>query len=480
MSLKHIPPSLSRRGGALLVLFSLTWHPAHSADLLDIYRLAQHNDSSFEAARYALQATQEKVPQARAGLLPAVSASGSSNYTQSSAAYGGTSPVDRDVRAWTWNVQLTQPLIRLQNIFAYSESQAIVKEATAQFAQAEQALILRVTQAYFDVVVAQESIAVAQAQVQAMQAQLAQAKRGFETGTHAITDMHEAQSRHALATAQLVAARNELANKQAELEKIIGQDIGMLNTLQPAVVIPKPQPNDPHTWIAQARERNPAILAQHFAVKAAEAEVSRNRAEHLPTLDLTASHGKNYSSGTTINPTNYATSASQQQLGVQLTIPLFSGGAINSRISEAIASRHKSQAELEAARRQAAADARQAYAGIENGLAQIEALQSAVESSQSAVKGNQVGFAVGIRMNIDVLNAEQQLYAAQRDLAKARYDTLLQGLKLKAAAGTLSEDDVLTVNALLGSVHETVEKLTPVTVNPILLKVQTQLISNLH
>ncbi|BBP04397.1 outer membrane protein [Sulfuriferula plumbiphila] len=451
MSPKHISSSLSRRGEALLVLFSLAWHPAHSADLLDIYRLAWHNDPSFEAARYVLQAAQEKVPQARASLLPAVSASGSRNYTQSSAAYGGTPPVDRDVRAWTWNVQLTQPLIRLQNIFAYSESQAIVKQATAQFAQAEQALILRVTQAYFDVVVAQESIAVAQAQVQAMQAQLAQAIRGFETGTHAVTDMHEARARHALAIAQQVSARNGLSNKQAELEKIIGQDIGVLNTLQPAVVIPKPQPNDAQTWIALARERNPAVLAQQSAVQAAEAKVSRNRAEHLPTLDLTASHGKNHSSGTTLNPTNYATSASQQQLGVQLTLPLFSGAATSSRISEAIASRCKSQAELEAARRQAATDARQAYAGIENGLAQIEALQSAVKSSQSAVKGNQAGFGVGIRMNIDVLNAEQQLYSAQRDLAKARYDTLLQGLKLKAAAGALSEDDVLTVNALLGS-----------------------------
>lgn len=451
MSPKHIPSSLTRRGGALLVLSSLAWHPAHSADLLDIYRLARHNDPSFEAARYVLQAAQEKVPQARASLLPAVSAGGSRNYTQSSAAYGGTPPVGRDVHAWTWNVQLTQPLIRLQNIFAYNESQAIVKQATAQFAQAEQALILRVTQAYFDVVVAQESIAVAQAQMQAMQAQLAQAIRGFETGTHAVTDMHEARARHALAIAQRVSARNGLANKQAELEKIIGQDIGVLNTLQPAVVIPKPQPSDPQTWIAQARERNPAVLAQQSAVQAAEAEVSRNRAEHLPTLDLSASHGKNYSSGTTLNPTNYATSASQQQLGVQLTIPLFSGGATSSRISEAIASRRKSQAELEAARRQAATDARQAYAGIENGLAQIEALQSAVKSSQSAVKGNQAGFGVGIRMNIDVLNAEQQLYSAQRDLAKARYDTLLQGLKLKAAAGALSEDDVLTVNALLGS-----------------------------
>lgn len=162
-----------------------------------------------------------------------------------------------------------------------------------------------------------------------------------------------------------------------------------------------------------------------------------------------ASYGQNYSSGSLTTPADFATRANPRQLGVQLTMPFFAGGATNSRVTEAIAGKNKAAAELEAARRQAGTDAKQAYSAIVNGLAQIEALESAVESSKSAVKGNQIGYQLGIHMNIDVLNAEQQLYAAQRDLVKARYDTLLQGLKLKAAAGGLTESDVLVVNGLL-------------------------------
>jgi outer membrane protein len=418
-----------------------------------MYRLAQHNDPGFEAARYTLEAAREKIPQARAGLLPSVNVNGADNKTRASSAFGDTAPVDRDVRSWTWTLQMTQPLIRLQNVYAFRESESLVEQAVAQYAQAEQDVILRVVQAYFGVVVAQESIAVAQAQVQAMREQPAQAKRGFETGTHAVTDVDEAKSRLALSTSQLVAARNDLESKRADLEKVVGQPTGLLSVLHPAVVIPKPQPGDPQAWIDQSRESNPVVRAQQSALKAAQAEVSRNRAEHMPTLDFTASYGKNHSSGSTINPVDYATTAESQQTGLQLTIPIFSGGAASSRVAEAIANGRRAQAELEAARRQAGTDARQSFAGIENGLAQIEALEAAVDSSQSAVKGSHVGFGLGIRMNIDVLNAEQQFYSAQRDLAKARYDTLFQGFKLKSAAGALSEDDVLSVNALLGAVQ---------------------------
>lgn len=441
----------SRPGGRwlLFAVLVITGQPVQGADLLSVYRLAQRNDPVFEAARYTLQAAREKIPQARAGLLPSVSVNGASNYTQVSSTFGDASPVQRGVRAWTWTLQLSQPLLRMQNVYAYAESRFIVAQAAAQFVQAEQDLILRVTQAYFDVVVAQENIVVAQAQMQAVQEQLKQAKGGFEKGTHAITDVHEAQSRLALATSQWVAARNELANKQAALTKVVGQEPGPLSVLEPAVVIPKPQPDNLQAWINRARERNPAVQARQSAVEAARIEVRRSRAEYLPTLDLTASYGKNYASGSTVYPVDYATRADQRQASVQLSMPIFSGGATRSRVTEATANEYRAWAELEAVRRQVAGDVQQAYTGIENGLAQIEALQAAVESSQSAVKGNRVGFGLGIRTNIDVLNAEQQFYTVQRDLAKARYDTLLQGIRLKAEAGVLTEDDVLTINTLL-------------------------------
>ena len=436
----------------VLVLSSISLS-VHAEDLLEIYRLAQGNDPTFEAARYAFEAAQEKIPQARAGLFPVLNLNGNDNATHASSQFTNqfTSPtlVNRDVHAWTWTLQLTQPLIRMQNVYAYRESNSLVDQARAQYSQAEQDLILRVTQAYFDVLVAQETIEVADAQVKSTGEQLALAQRGFEAGTNSITDTHEAKSRSDLARAQRIAAQNELEAKHAELEKLVGQPSIKLAALQPEVVIPKPEPDDVKSWAKQARENNPAVLAPKAAVNAAEAEISKNRAEYSPTLDLTASYGNNYSSGNISNPSDYETRVNSGQLGVQLNIPIYEGGSTNSRVAEAIANKNKAAAELEISRRQSGTDARQAYAAIVNGLAQIEALESAVESSKSAVNGNQIGYKLGIHMNIDVLNAEQQLYTAQRDLLKARYDTLFQGFKLKAAAGVLTESDVLEISGLL-------------------------------
>ena len=433
-------------GALLAASISLS---AHAADLLEIYRLAQRNDPTLDAARYALEAAQEKIPQARAGLLPVVAVNGNDNNTYAMNTFSNTPAVNRDVHAWNWTLQLTQPLLRAQNIFALMGSKALVEQAIAQYAQAEQDMILRVAQAYFDVLVARENIEVAEGQLRAAKEQLDLAKRGFETGINAITDVHDTRSRVDLAHSQRVAAQNELDSRRAELEKIVGIEPDELAALLYAVVIPKPQPDDPQAWIAQARENNPAVRAPQAALLAAEDEVRKNRADYLPTVDFVASYGKNYSSGSTTMPTDFSTRGKSGQAGVQLTVPIFSGLATGSRVTEATANKNKIAAELEIARRQAGTDARQAYSAIVNGLSRIAALQSAVESSQSAVRGSQAGYRLGIKVVIDVLNAEQQLYTAQRDLVKARYDTLFQGLKLRATAGVLTEEDVVAVNALL-------------------------------
>jgi len=432
-----------------VLMAALVYLPAQGANLLDIYRLAQNNDPTFRAARYTLAAAREKIPQARAGLLPKLSVNGNKNRTRATSTFTDTPTVRRSVDAWTWTVQLTQPLFRMQNVFAYKESKFQVRQARAQFARAEQTLILRVARAYFGVVAARETISAAKAQLQATRAQWAQAKRGFRDGTHAITDVYEAQSRRELAHSQLVSARDALETQRAGLEKIIGPIPSPLDRLRPAVIVPQPQPDIPRPWVAQAQENNPAVQAQRAALAAAEAEVSKNRAAHLPTLDWSVSYGKNNTSGNIANPTDYATRSKSIQTGLRLNIPIYAGGAMNSRIAEAMANAYKAQAQLEAARRQAGADARQAYAGIENGLSKVKALDSAVTSSQSAVKGNRIGFKLGIRMNINVLNAEKQLYTARRDLAKARYDTLFQGLKLKAAAGILTASDLQALDRFL-------------------------------
>jgi outer membrane protein len=422
---------------------------AQGTDLLEIYRLALYNDPTFEAARHGYEAAQEKSPQARAGNLPTVNLTGNQNFTGANSSFNGASPVDRGVYAWTWTLQLTQPIMRPQNVIAYSESEALVEAAQAEFAQAQQDVILRVAQAYFDALIAQESVATAEAQLRAMEEQGVAAKRGYELGTMSITDFHESRSKAGLARSQLIAAQNELENKRTELEKLTGQPHDSLAALKPAVVSPKPEPDNVKTWVEQAKDNNPAVRAQILSLKAAGYTVAKARSENVWTLDFVASYGSNYSSGSVAVPNGYETRIKSNMAGVQFTMPIFAGGLNSSHMRETIANRDKLSSQLEEARRKAGAEAKQAYNGIVNSLAQTEALQSAVESGESSVKGNQAGYKLGIRINSDVLNAQQQLFVSRRDLVKVRYDTLFQGLRLKAAAGVLTEGDIETINGML-------------------------------
>lgn len=437
------------RHGVTAVILSAISFPTHAADLLDMYQLALRNDPTFEVARYTLKAAQQKYPQALAGFLPSVNANGVNNLTRAQNEYSNATPIDRSVHAWNWTLQLTQPLIRLQNLYAYDEAKVAVEQAQAQFNLAQQDIILHTTQAYFEVLASRESIKVAEAEISATQEQLDLAKRGFEKGVVAITDVHDGQSRLDLARSHLVVAQSELDSKTAELGKIVDEVPEQLAALNPTVTIPSPQPNQQQPWVTQARDNHPAVRAAQAGLLVAETSVDKTRAEHLPTLDLVASLGENYSTGSTVIPTDYASRGHTRQIGIQFNAPLFAGGATYSRVSEAIANKYKAGAELEVARRQAITDARLAFTGVVNGLSQITALSSTVESTQSAIEGNRAGYKLGIYSNINVLNAEQQYYTAKRDLIKARYETLLQALKLKAAAGILSEDDLLNTNALL-------------------------------
>lgn len=433
---------------ALLLLASFSTM-VQGVDLLEAYRLAQHNDPTFEAARHGYETVQEKSPQARAGNLPTVNLTGNENHTGAYSSFNGDPRIYRGIDAWTWTLQLTQPIMRPQNVIAYDESEALVEAARAEFDQAQQDMMLRVAQAYFDALIAQESVAAAEAQLRAMEEQGIAAKRGYELGTMSITDFHEARSKAELARSQLIAAQNEQENRRTELERFTGQSHDTLAALKPAMMLLKPEPDNVKTWIEQAKDNNPAVRAQILSLKAAGYTVAKARAGNVWTLDFVASYGSNYSSGSAAVPNGYETRIKSHTAGLQFSMPIFAGGLNSSHIREAMANQDKLGAQLEEARRKAGAEAKQAYAGVVNGMAQTEALQSAVESGESSVKGNQAGYKLGIRINSDVLNAQQQLYASRRDLIKARYDTLLQGLKLKAAAGVLTEADVVAINGML-------------------------------
>jgi len=425
---------------------------AQAANLMQIYQEALANDPEFASARAAQLAGEERAPQGRAGLLPAIGVNGSYGRTEANANVPSVpQTLNAGSRTNTYTVSLAQPLLRWANWEAYQQGKLLTAVSEAQFAQAQQDLIVRVAQAYFDVLTAQDALASVQAQKVAITEQLASAKRNFEVGTATITDSQEAQARYDLAEAQEFAAQNDLEIRRAALQQIIGHPAGDLATLRPGLLLPKPEPARMEPWVDSAENRNYGVMAQQLSLEVATREISRNRAGHYPTLDLVASRTHTNQIGTALTGLPSGGTVNNSNIGVQWNIPLFSGFAVTSKVREAIALQERARADLENARRTAAQAARQAFLGVNSGLAQVRALQAAEISSQSALESNRLGYQVGVRINIDVLNAQQQLYATRRDLARARYDTLVNGLRLKAAAGTLREEDLAQVNTLLQS-----------------------------
>jgi len=435
-----------------LVATPLLASPLWAADLLQVYREAQNNDATFAAARSTLEAGRERTPQARAGLLPTLSLSGNSLWNKNDLYLrDGTLPPTLNANprfnSNGYTLTLSQPLFRWQNWVAYDQSKFQVAQAEANFVQAGQDLILRVAQAYFDVLYAQESLKAVQANKKSIEQQLESVKRNFEVGTSTIVDAQEAQARFDLAVAQEIAAESDLEVRQRTLQAIIGKEPGPLAPFRRGAEISSPQPADMKQWAAAAEKDNINVQIQLAAVEIATREVDRQRAGHYPTLDLVANKGTSVALSTIGGQleTNF------ENVGVQLNLPIFQGGAVVSRQSEASANRAAAESTLEQTRRNAALQARQHYLGATNGLAQVRALRAALISSQSSLESNRLGFEVGVRINIDVLNADNQVYVTRRDLAKAVLDTLMSQLRLKAAVGTLSEEDVVAANALLDS-----------------------------
>lgn len=426
--------------------FSLS---GYGADFFEVYQSALQNDATLAVARHGLEATQERVPQALAGNLPAVNLTANRNFTDARASFNNAKPTNQGVFAWGWNLQMTMPLVRPQNVIASLESGALVDAAEFEYAGAYQDLVLRIAQAYFDALVAQETAKAAEAQMLAMQEQQVVARRGYELGTMSIIDSQDAKSKAEQARAQFLNAQNEIENRLAVLERYTGKAVADLAELNPISILPNPDPMDRRNWIEKAKDENLAVQSLQASLQSAGYTLSKSRASNMWTLDFVVSTSTNYSSGSVSVPNGFESRVNSKVAGFQFAMPIFEGGMNSSKIRESLANRDKLAAQLEETRRKAGADARQAYADVLNGLTQIEALQSAVESGESAVKGNQAGYKRGVRINSDVLNAQQQLFFAKRDLVKARYDTLLAGLKLKASVGDLTEADVMGINQLL-------------------------------
>ncbi len=424
-----------------LVLAVALAYPAHAANLSDVYRDAQAYDAQYAAARAARAAGREKAEQGRAGLLPQIDLSGnvSRNHVDSSLPGG-----DVDFTGNGASINAVQPLFRKQNWVAFEQAKNQTRIAEMQFELAEQDLILRVAQAYFDVLQSQDNIAFIEAQKAAIAEQLAAAKRNFEVGTATITDTHEAQARYDLAVAQEIAERNTLNIRLRALEKLIGKPAGALDALiEPARL--KAEAGGIDEWAERAAKGNLQAEIQRIGKAIADQEVERNRAGHYPTLDAVAGYSVN-------NNQNLGTLQADMRtasIGLQLNLPIYQGGLTSSRVREAVANQEKARQDLEAAARDAGLSARQAYLNVESGVARVRALEQALVSSRAQLDSTKLGLSVGVRTNLDVLNAEQQVLSARRDLAGARYAWLLAGLALKAAVGTLAPLDLDEVDQYL-------------------------------
>jgi outer membrane protein len=339
-----------------------------------------------------------------------------------------------------------QPLFRQQNWLVYTESELQAAQAELQLKIAEQDLILRVAQAYFDVLIAQDSVGLVGAQKTAISEQHEQAKRNFEVGSATITDTLEAQARYDLTGAQEIAAQNNLEIKRSALQQLINATPGELAPLGKELKLEAPQPADMQKWVDDAQLNNLQLAIAHAGADIAEKEVARNRGGHYPTVDLVANYTQNNANGSSFGVGSDTTNKS---IGVQLNMPLFQGGVVNSKWREAEANRERARQELENARRNVAQQARQAYLGVVSGVAQVQALQQALTSSESVLEASKLGQEVGVRTNLDVLNAQQQLFSTRRDLYQAQYDYLLSQLRLKQAVGSLGEEDLSKVNQTL-------------------------------
>jgi outer membrane protein len=434
----------------LMLALAFAALPAQAEDLLQVYRDAKAYDAKYAAARQALQAGLEKLPQGRALLLPAVNLTANTVNSNLTLSPYGPTPVPagaRDFSTRGYQLNLSQPIFRAQNWAQYDQAEQQVRQSEAVFGQASQDLILRVTQAYVDVLAAQDNLALVNAQKAAISEQLAQAKRNFEVGTATITDTHEAQSRFDLTTAQGIVAQNTVDTQIRQLQQITGKLYGRLKPVRADVKLSPPNPNNMQSWVEMAEKQGYPVVIQDASTQIASLQTKFARAGHYPTLDLVGTYGQTNQTGTSLSA--FSSQANLGTIGLQLALPIYQGGAISSREREAAANFEKSKQDLEDARRTAALSAQSNYLLVINGIATVGALEQALVSSQSSLDSNKLGYEVGVRINIDVLNAQQQVFSTRRDLLQARYGTIMNHFRLKAAAGSLREDDLEIANRAL-------------------------------
>ena len=417
---------------------------AQAQTLLQLYDAAHAYDATYLSARALAESVPYRVEQVEALLRPSASLVTSGARVETDPAIGG----NYGSNSRSVSLSGRQPLFNRANEATVKQAERSLETARADLETAEQDLILRVSQAYFDVLAAQDTLATTRTAKAAISEQLASAKRNFEVGTATITDTREAQARYDLATAQEIAAENDLVTRRIALDQLVGRASVQPKPLVAPVTLPALTPENVDTWVQQAEAQHPAIRRAQVGLEVARLETAKARAAALPTVDAVASVSRARGAiGGTFGAAEGTNSSAS--LGVQLNLPLYTGGSIQNRVKETLVLEERAREDLEAARRAVTQATRQAFYSLQSQAAQVRALEAAESSSQLALEATQLGYRVGVRVNLDVLNAQTQLYQTRRDLARARYDVLVGNLRLRQAAGQVSAADVAAIDRLL-------------------------------
>jgi outer membrane protein len=452
---------MTRRPIAFALAMFLLPSGVHAEDLLQSYELARNSDPQLAAAESGRLASREGAVQARASLLPQIngeaSYSRSNSQSEGSQAIGGqlfTNDSENDSAGREYGLNLRQMVYDHSNITRLRSQNALAEASDFQLESAGDSLITRTSAAYFNVLVAMETLTAAEAQETALKKQFDFADKRLEVGLAPITDVHEARAQYDRARANTIVNRNALEDAYRALEEITGRDVRTLKALPQNFQPELPSALDGEGWVQAALDNNPALKAKEFQFQSAEANVDTARAAHYPTLYLGANYGRTRSDGDQTNRlantvADFENESASRSIGLTLSVPIFSGGATQSQVRQAIAQRDVTGDELEQQKRALVRNTRNAYRALVAGISEVEARKAAVFSARSAYEASQVGLEVGTRTVLDVLNNQQTLFNAEREYALSRYNFLQNRLQLEQAAGTLDIDDLQDVNRLL-------------------------------
>jgi outer membrane protein len=437
------------RNSVLLVLICLSFliqSPVIANDLVDAYSLARESDPTYQAAIAEYRATLETKPQARSQLLPTInfSADGATNEQEidTESPFGDSGKIDFE--SYSYSLDLNQPVFRYDRFLALKQADSEIKGAQARLDAAEQDLMIRISERYFDVLAALDDLKFANAEKKALKRQLEQAEQRFEVGLIAITDVQEARAGYDRSVATQIVAVNNVANTREALREVTGEYIELLAPLGKEMPLVSPQPEDIEEWTRRSQEQNLQVEASRQDLEVARQNIKIEKSGHLPTVDLFASRGFNSSGGRF-----GTTDIDDTVVGLELNMPLFQGGLVTSRTREAHERYNQAYQELERAYREAQRQTRESYLGVISGISQVKAFQQAVVSNETALEATEAGFEVGTRTAVDVITVQRALLEALRNYARSRYDYILSILRLKQAAGTLSPEDLRAVNQWL-------------------------------